>query len=92
MKEIIYTVIAIVLLVAIIFSMGKIAAVNKTRYWVEAYCEQNGDELVFTFCGQDFVWKLGAGDKIPNGHHVVLLMENNGTEGFLQDDTILNYR
>ena len=92
MKEIIYTVIAIVLLVAIIFGMGKVAAVNKNRYYVEAYCEQDGGELVFTFYGNEFVWALGAGDKIPADNIVLLLMDNNGTVGMLEDDAIINYR
>ena len=91
MKKFVAIVIAITVALCGVMAIHA-AKVNKTRYYVEAYCEQNGGELVFTFCGQDFVWELGAGDKIPNGHHVVLLMENNGTEGFLQDDTILNYR
>lgn len=92
MKEIISTAIAIILLVVTIIGIGKAAAVNKTRYWVEAYCEQDGDELVFTFCDQSFEWKLSAGDKIPTSHYTVLLMENNGTEGILEDDIIIKYK
>ena len=91
MKEILYTVIAIVLLVTIIFGMGKVAAVNKNRYYVEAYCEQNGGKLLFTFHGNTFAWELGAGDKIPKKSIVLLVMDNNGTEGFLEDDTIVKY-
>lgn len=91
MKKIL-AVLMIVALVIIGISAVKIAQVNKTRYWVEAYCEQEGGELHFTFCGNDFIWTLSEGDKIPKGHHVVLLMENNGTEGFLQDDEIISYK
>ena len=92
MKEIIYTVIAIVLLVAIIFGMGKVATVNKNRYWVEAYCEQENNELIFTFSNHSFVWELGANDKTPSNHYAVLLMDNNNTEGYLEDDIIISYK
>jgi len=91
MKKIIAVLMIVVLSVAGI-GLAKVAKVNKTRYWVEAYCEYENGELVFTFCDNDFVWVLGEGDKIPSGHHVVLLMENNGTEGFLQDDEIISYK
>lgn len=91
MKKFVAIVIAITVILCGVM-ITHTAKVNKTRYYAEAYCEQDGGELVFTFCGHDFVWELGAGDKIPNDNRVVLLMENNGTEGFLQDDTILNYR
>ena len=91
MKKIIAALMIVVLLVAGI-GLVKVAKVNKTRYWVEAYCEYENGELIFTFCGNNFVWTLGEGDRIPKGHHVVLLMENNGTEGFLQDDEIISYK
>jgi hypothetical protein len=91
MKKFIAVLMIVVLLVAGI-GLAKVAKVNKMRYWVEAYCEYENGELVFTFCGEEFVWELGEGDKIPKGHHVVLLMENNGTEGFLQDDEIISYK
>ena len=87
--------VAIVILVSVILCavMGAHAAkVNKNRYWVEAYCEQDGGELVFTFCGEEFVWTLGAGDKIPADNIVLLLMDNNGTVGMLEDDAIISYR
>ena len=91
MKKIIAVLMIAVLMIAGI-GLAKVAKVNKTRYWVEAYCEYENGELVFTFCGNDFVWKLDEGDKIPKGHHVVLLMDNNGTEGFLQDDEVISYK
>ena len=87
--------VAIVILVSVILCavMGAHAAkVNQNRYYVEAYCEQDGGELVFTFYGNEFVWVLGAGDKIPTDNIVVLLMDNNGTVGMLEDDAIINYR
>ena len=87
--------VAIVILVTVILCavMGAHAAkVNKNRYYVEAYCEQDGGELVFTFYGNEFVWTLGAGDKIPTENNVLLLMDNSGTEGYLVDDVIINYR
>ena len=65
--------------------------VNKTRYWTEAYCEQSNGELIFTFCGESFVWTLGAGDTIPKTNYVTILMDNNGTEGFLEDDIIISF-
>ena len=86
---------AIVILVSIILCvvMGAHAAkINKNRYWVEAYCEQDGGDLVFTFCGEEFAWTLGAGDKIPTNNIVLLLMDNNGTVGMLEDDAIISYR
>ena len=92
MKKILYAVIAIVLLVAVIFGIGKVATVNKNRYYVEAYCEQDGGELLFTFHGNTFAWELGAGDRIPKESIVVLVMDNNGTEGFLEDDMIVKYQ
>lgn len=92
MKKFTAVVLIITALLVAVMSISKIAETNKTRYWVEAYCEYENGELVFTFCDNDFVWVLGEGDKIPKGHHVVLLVDNNGTEGFLQDDEIISYK
>lgn len=86
--------IAIVLLAIVIYGgvlMFYAAKTNENRYRVDAYCEQNGGELIFTYCGQDFVWSLAAGDRIPTDNHVILLVDNNGTKGFLEDDFIIDY-
>jgi len=86
--------IAIALLVIMICGgalMIHAAKTNENRYRVDAYCEQNGGELIFTYCGQNFIWSLAAGDRIPIDNHVVLLVDNNGTKGFLEDDFIIDY-
>lgn len=70
----------------------KIARANASRYWVEAYCEQENNELIFTFSNHSFVWELGANDKTPSNHYAVLLMDNNNTEGYLEDDIIISYK
>lgn len=91
MKKIVYIAIAIVLLMAAIIGVSKVVAVNENRYCVEACCEQNGGELLFTFRGNTFAWELGADDKIPKESTVLLVMDNNGTENFLEDDMIVKY-
>ena len=89
-KIVIFTMIIALLLGGI--GLAHAAKVNKNRYYIEAHCEQNGGELVFTFYGEEFVWTLGAGDKIPADNIVLLLMDNNGTKGMVEDDVIINYR
>jgi hypothetical protein len=91
MKKLIAVVVALVILVSA-FGIAHVAKVNKTRYYVEAYCELQGDELVFTFHGAEFTWELENGDKIPKGNVVVLVMDNNGTKGMLEDDSIISYK
>ena len=91
MKKLISIIAALVILVS---ACGLIhaAKVNKNRYYVEAYCEHQENELIFTFHGSDFVWELEKGDKIPKGTVVVLVMDNNGTEGNTSDDIIISYK
>jgi len=63
---------------------------NKTTYVAEGFFELKNGELHFFFDGQEFVWELGAGDKIPNVPQVRLIMEGNGTSEY-SDDKILSY-
>jgi len=78
----------LVIVFCLVFHAAKI---NKTRYYAEAVCEQEGDELHFYFENQEFVWHLGAGDKIPNKKICLLVMESNNTSTYT-DDEIISYR
>ena len=78
-------------LIIIICLFSHVANINKTRYYAEAICEQKGGELHFYFDNQEFVWILGAGDKIPNQKLCLLVMESNGTSTYA-DDEIISYR
>ena len=84
--------ISIVILMQLIMVCVKVAETNKNRYYVDAYCEYENGELIFTFYDNDFIWTLGKGDKIPTDNFVLLVMDNNGTENFLQDDVIISYK
>ena len=83
--------IAIILVITILLVAGlgthKTAEINKTRYTANAICEQQGGELHFFFDGQEFVWELGAGDRIPKVSTVRLTMESNGTDEYADDDS-----
>ena len=90
MKRIIAIILVITTLLAAGMGIYKIAEINKTRYTANAICEQQGGELHFFFDGQEFVWELGAGDRIPKVSTVRLTMESNGTNEYA-DDEIINY-
>lgn len=92
MKKIIALALALITLFSAAFFVSRTYKVNKTRYYVEAYCELNNKELNFTFCGHNFVWELEKGDKIPSDEIVLLLMDNNGTENYINDDIIIKYK
>ena len=91
MKKLIAFVMILVLALCAL-GMGHAAKVNENRYYAEAFCRQEGSKLIFDFCGNSFVWHLGAGDKIPENQMVLLVMDNNGTVGQLEDDFIVSYR
>jgi len=90
MKKFIAIVLVITALLVAGMGIHKIAQINKTRYTANAICEQQGGELHFFFDGQEFVWELGAGDRIPKVSTVRLTMESNGTDEYA-DDEIINY-
>ena len=73
------------------FGVGHASKVNSHRYYAEALCTQEDGALVFTFYDNSFIWELNVGDKIPTEKVVVLVMDNNGTEGYLADDSIISY-
>lgn len=79
------------LLAIVICLFSRAANTNKTRYYAEAICEQEGGELHFYFGNQEFVWTLDAGDKIPSEKICVLVMESNGTDSYA-DDEIISYK
>lgn len=87
-----FTAIVLVLTAIAVLLMGCVNFYNKnkTTYVAEALYELQGGELHFFFDGQEFVWELGAGDKIPNVPQVRLIMEGNGTPEY-SDDEILSY-
>lgn len=65
---------------------------NKNQYTVMACCEylENGI-LEFSFEGESFQYALEKGDRIPTKNLVRVVMDNNGTRGFLKDDSVLKY-
>ena len=64
---------------------------NKNRYYVEAYCEQINNELHFIFYGNEFIYILNKNESAPKDKFVMLLMDNNGTENYLEDDMIIKW-
>ena len=90
MKKFVAIVLIITALLIAIMECSKMAEINKTRYTANAICEQQNGELHFYFKGQEFVWKLGAGDRIPKVSTVRLTMESNGTDEYA-DDEIIDY-
>lgn len=90
MKKFVAIVLVITSLLVLMMGALKVAEINKNRYYANAICEQEGGELHFYFSNQEFVWELGAGDRIPKVSTVRLLMESNGTEEYA-DDIIINY-
>lgn len=68
------------------------AVKNKNRYTILAYCEYSGNGILeFSFEGESFRYSLEKGDKIPKKTIVRVVMDNNGTRGFLKDDSLLKY-
>jgi hypothetical protein len=90
MKKFIAVVLAITALLVLFMGGFSLYNKNKTAYIAEGLCELEGGELHFYFDNQEFVWTLGAGDKIPSHPQVRLKMESNGTPEY-NDDEILNY-
>ena len=90
MKKFIAIVLIITALLIAVMGFSKMAEINKTRYTANAICEQQGEELHFFFDGQEFVWELGAGDRVPKVSTVRLTMESNGTDEYA-DDEIIGY-
>jgi len=90
MKKFIAIILVITTLLVAGMGIHKVAEINKTRYVANAICEQRDGELHFFFDDQEFVWELGAGDKIPSHPQVRLKIESNGTPEY-NDDEILNY-
>lgn len=65
---------------------------NKNQYTVRAYCEYLGNGILeFSFEGESFEYALEKGDRIPTENIVRVVMDNNGTCGFLEDDSVLKY-
>lgn len=91
MKKLVAIILTAVILVGAGVGFAKLAEQNKNLYCVEATCEQDGNLLIFTFADNAFVWELGADDKAPQTAVVVLTMHNNGTPGFLEDDSIIKW-
>lgn len=90
MKKFIAIVLAITTIVVILMGCINLYSKNKTTYVAEGFYELQGRELHFFFDGQEFVWELSAGDKIPSVPQVRLIMEGNGTSEY-SDDEILSY-
>ena len=90
MKKFVAVVLIITSLLVLMMGAFHVMKINKTRYAANAICEQQGGELHFFFDGQEFVWELGAGDRIPKVSTVRLTMESNGTDEYA-DDEIINY-
>ena len=90
MKKFITIILAITSLLVLFMGGFNLQNKNKTAYMVEGFCELEGGKLHFYFDNQEFVWTLGAGDKIPSRPQVRLKMESNGTPEY-SDDKILNY-
>lgn len=65
---------------------------NQNQYTVMAYCEYLGNGILeFSFEDESFQYTLERGDTIPMKNIVRVVMDNNGTRGFLKDDFILKY-
>ncbi|MBQ9213731.1 MAG: hypothetical protein IJ150_07315 [Bacteroidales bacterium] len=90
MKKFVAIVLVITSLLVLTMGVFQIMKINKTRYAANAICKQQGGGLHFFFDGQEFVWELGAGDRIPKVSTVRLTMESNGTDEYA-DDVIINY-
>ena len=90
MKKFTATVLVLTAIAILLMGCVNLYNKNKTTYVAEGFYELIDGELHFYFDGQEFVWELGAGDKIPKNPQVRLIMEGNGTPEY-SDDEILSY-
>ena len=84
---------ALIILTLAILITGFIAINNKSKnkYYVTAEVEQINNKLYFYFYDNIFVWELSEDEEAPQKRRCLVLMDNNGTENFLEDDKIISF-